>query len=71
MSSFPVMDGDKVLGIVSDREIFVTLFKILEAARRSNTYHINECPLERGTLTSILGYGRRDGCKGPFHFHGP
>ena len=31
MSSFPVMDGDRVVGVVSDREIFVTLFKILEA----------------------------------------
>ncbi len=43
MSSFPVVDGDKVVGIVSDREIFVTLFKILEAGQETYPDYTEEC----------------------------
>jgi phenol phosphorylase subunit delta gamma len=54
MSSFPVMDGDKVVGVVSDREIFVTLFKILEAGEDRTRITLANVTLERGTLAKIL-----------------
>lgn len=54
MSSFPVMDGDKVVGLVSDREIFVTLFKLLEAGEERTRITLKNVKLEKGTLTSIL-----------------
>ncbi|MGB6068744.1 MAG: CBS domain-containing protein [Desulfomonilaceae bacterium] len=54
ISSFPVMDGDKVAGVVSDREIFVTLFKILEAGQERTRITLRNVTLERGTLTKVL-----------------
>ncbi len=54
ISSFPVMDGDKVAGVVSDREIFVTLFKILEAGQERTRITLRNVALERGTLTKVL-----------------
>lgn len=54
MSSFPVMDGDNVVGLVSDREIFVTLFKLLEAGEERTRITLKRVKLEKGTLTSIL-----------------
>ncbi len=54
VSSFPVMDGDKVVGLVSDREIFVTLFKILEAGEERTEITLQGVKVEKGTLTSIL-----------------
>ncbi len=54
MSSFPVMDGDKVVGLVSDREIFVTFFKILEAGRELTRITLKGVKLEKGTLAGIL-----------------
>ena len=53
ISSFPVMDGDKVAGVVSDREIFVTLFKILEAGQERTRITLRNVALERGTLTKV------------------
>ena len=64
MSSFPVMDGDKVVGIVSDREIFVTLFKILEAEKdRTRITLTNVASGKRGTLTKILSTVEVTGAK--------
>jgi len=54
MSSFPVMDGDRVVGIVSDREIFVTLFKLLEAGEERVRITLSDVTLEKGTLAAIL-----------------
>ncbi|HMK34509.1 MAG TPA: CBS domain-containing protein [Desulfomonilaceae bacterium] len=54
MSSFPVMDGDKVVGLVSDREIFVTLFKLLEAGEERTRITLKGVKLENGTLAAIL-----------------
>lgn len=54
MSSFPVMDGDKVVGLVSDREIFVTLFKLLETGQKRTEITLQGVKLARGTLTSML-----------------
>jgi CBS domain-containing protein len=63
MSSFPVMDGDKVVGIVSDREIFVTLFKILEAEEDRTRITLTNVALERGTLAEILSTVEETGAK--------
>ncbi|MFH0823507.1 MAG: CBS domain-containing protein [Pseudomonadota bacterium] len=54
ISTFPVMDGDKFVGIVSDREIFVTLFKLLEADNRRLRITLSDVTLEKGTLSKIL-----------------
>ncbi len=54
MSTFPVMDNDKVVGVVSDREIFVTLFKLLEAGVKRTRITLMDVDLEKGTLISIL-----------------
>jgi acetoin utilization protein AcuB len=54
MSSFPVMDGEQVVGIVSDREIFVTLFKLLEAGTDRLRVTLADVTLEKGTLSDIL-----------------
>jgi acetoin utilization protein AcuB len=54
MSSFPVMDEDRVVGIVSDREIFVTLFKLLEAGEERVRITLSDVTLEKGTLAGIL-----------------
>ena len=63
MSTFPVMDGDKVVGMVSDREIFVTLFKILEAEEDRTRITLTNVALERGTLTKILSTVEETGAK--------
>ncbi|MFH1113142.1 MAG: CBS domain-containing protein [Pseudomonadota bacterium] len=54
MSTFPVMDGEQVVGVVSDREIFVTLFKLLEAGKRHTRITLTGVNLEGGTLSKIL-----------------
>ncbi len=57
------MDGDKVVGVVSDREIFVTLFKILEAEEDRTRITLTNVALERGTLTKILSTVEETGAK--------
>jgi acetoin utilization protein AcuB len=54
MSTFPVMDEDKVVGVVSDREIFVTLFKLLEAGKERCRVTLADVSLEQGSLSDIL-----------------
>lgn len=54
MSTFPVMDADQVVGVVSDREIFVTLFKLLEAGEERTRITLADVQLEKGTLLRIL-----------------
>ncbi|MEI8181220.1 MAG: CBS domain-containing protein [Desulfomonile sp.] len=54
MSTFPVMDGDTVVGVVSDREIVVTLFKLLEASQERTRITLTDVNLEKGTLSEIL-----------------
>lgn len=54
MSTFPVMDGEQVVGVVSDREIFVTLFKLLEAGQQRTRITLSEVTLGPGTLSGIL-----------------
>lgn len=54
MSTFPVMDGDQVVGMVSDREIFVTLYKILQAGMDRTRITLSDVTLEPGTLSRIL-----------------
>jgi acetoin utilization protein AcuB len=54
MSTFPVMDGEQVVGVVSDREIFVTLFKLLEAGQQRTRITLSEVTLGSGTLSAIL-----------------
>ncbi|AFM23558.1 CBS domain-containing protein [Desulfomonile tiedjei] len=54
MSTFPVLDGEKVVGVVSDREIFVTLFKLLEAGQQRLRVTLTDVTLEGGTLSKIL-----------------
>ncbi len=55
MSTFPVIDDDKVVGVVSDREIFVTLFKLLEAGQQRLRITLSDVTLDSGTLSDILG----------------
>jgi acetoin utilization protein AcuB len=54
MSTFPVMDNDDVVGVVSDREIFITLFKLLEAGTKRTRITLSGVSLESGTLSKIL-----------------
>jgi acetoin utilization protein AcuB len=54
MSTFPVLDGDRVVGVVSDREIFVTLFTLLEAGKDRIRLTLTDVGLEKGTLSRIL-----------------
>ncbi len=55
MSTFPVLDEGKVVGVVSDREIFVTLFKLLEAGvGRRVRITLKGVTLEPGTLSDLL-----------------
>ena len=54
LSTFPVMDGTDVVGVVSDREIFVTLFKLLEAGQRRFRITLSDVDLGPGTLSEIL-----------------
>jgi acetoin utilization protein AcuB len=54
MSTFPVMDGDRVVGVVSDREIVVTLFKLLEAGDERTRITLTDVNLQKGTLSEIL-----------------
>lgn len=54
MSTFPVMDGAQVVGMVSDREIFVTLYKILQAGMDRVRITLSDVILESGTLVRIL-----------------
>lgn len=54
MSTFPVLDGEKVVGVVSDREIFITLFKLLEAGQQRLRVTLTDVTLEGGTLSKIL-----------------
>jgi acetoin utilization protein AcuB len=54
MSTFPVLDGDEVVGVVSDREIFITLFKLLEAGQQRLRMTLTDVTLESGTLSRIL-----------------
>ncbi len=54
MSTFPVLDGDRVVGVVSDREIFITLFKLLEAGQGRLRMTLTGVALEGGTLSKIL-----------------
>lgn len=63
MSSFPVMDGDSVVGTVSDREIFVTLFKLLEAGAERTRITLTGVTLQKGTLSEILGIVDQAGAK--------
>ena len=55
MSTFPVLEGDDVVGVVSDREIFVTLFKLLEAGINRVRITLADVKLEKATLSDILG----------------
>ncbi len=54
MSTFPVLDGEKVVGVVSDREIFITLFKLLEAGQQRLRVTLTDVTLEGGSLSKIL-----------------
>jgi acetoin utilization protein AcuB len=63
ISTFPVMDGDKVVGVVSDREIFVTLFKLLEAGQHRTRITLTGVELQKGTLSSILKIVDDNDCK--------
>lgn len=62
VSTFPVMDGDRVVGVVSDREIFVTLFKLLEAGRNRARITLTGVRLEPGTLSEILKVVDENNC---------
>lgn len=54
MSTFPVLDGDRVVGVVSDREIFITLFKLLEAGTKRTRITLSGVNLQEGSLSEIL-----------------
>ncbi|MBI5250532.1 MAG: CBS domain-containing protein [Desulfomonile tiedjei] len=63
ISSFPVMDGEDVVGMVSDREIYITLFKLLEAGAERTRITLTDVILEKGTLSKILEIVDRTGAK--------
>lgn len=62
MSTFPVMDGDKVVGVVSDREIFVMLFKLLEAGQECTRVTLADVKLEQDTLLQIMKILEESNC---------
>jgi acetoin utilization protein AcuB len=51
LSTFPVMDGDKVIGVVSDREIYQTLFRLLQAGQKRTRITLSGITVEKGTLS--------------------
>ena len=63
MSTFPVVDGEQVVGVVSDREIFVTLFRLLEAGKALTRVTLSNVKLKQGTLSDILSVVDRTGGK--------
>lgn len=63
MSTFPVMDGDKVVGVVSDREIFITLYKLLEADKKRARVTLTGVTLETGTLREICEIAEAAGAR--------
>ncbi len=71
LSTFPVMDGDRVVGVVSDREIFVTLFKLLEAGKERARITLTDVTLEKGTLTEISKIIDDNDCVGRAIFTAP
>jgi acetoin utilization protein AcuB len=62
MSTFPVMDGDRVVGVVSDREIFVMLFKLLEAGQECTRVTLADVRLEKDTLLKIVKILEESNC---------
>lgn len=62
MSTFPVMDGDKVVGVLSDREIFVMLYKLLEVGHECTRITLKDVNIQEGTLTTILRIVEESGC---------
>ncbi len=62
MSTFPVMDGDKVVGVLSDREIFVMLYKLLEVGHECTRITLKDVNIQDGTLTTILRIVEESGC---------
>ena len=54
LSTFPVMDGAKVIGVVSDREIYQTLFKLLQAGQKRTRITLSGITIEKGTLSELL-----------------
>ncbi|MCX5874146.1 MAG: CBS domain-containing protein [Deltaproteobacteria bacterium] len=62
MSTFPVMDGDRVVGVVSDREIFVMLFKLLEAGQECTRVTLADVSLEQDTLLKIVKILEESNC---------
>lgn len=54
LSTFPVMDGDKVIGVVSDREIYQTLFRLLQAGQKRTRITLSGITIEKGTLSELL-----------------
>ncbi len=54
LSTFPVMDGDKVIGVVSDREIYLTLFNLLQAGQKRTRITLSGITIEKGTLSELL-----------------
>lgn len=54
MSTFPVLSGDEFVGVVSDREIFITLFKLLEAGADRVRITLADVEMKKGTLSDIL-----------------
>ncbi|MGC8658941.1 MAG: CBS domain-containing protein [Desulfomonilaceae bacterium] len=62
MSTFPVMDGDKVVGVLSDREIFVMLYKLLEVGTDCVRITLSDVNLQEGTLSKILKIVEESSC---------
>jgi acetoin utilization protein AcuB len=62
MSTFPVMDGDKVVGVLSDREIFVMLYKLLEVGQECTRITLSDVNLQEGTLSKILKIVEESNC---------
>ena len=54
LSTFPVMDRDKVIGVVSDREIYQTLFRLLQAGQKRTRITLSGITVEKGTLSELL-----------------
>jgi acetoin utilization protein AcuB len=53
LSTFPVMNGDKVVGVVSDREIFATLYTLLQANQQRTRITLSGVTVEKRTLSEI------------------
>ena len=63
ISTFPVMDGDKLVGIVSEVEIFRALLQILGAEEKWQGLTLEPMEMEKGILRKVATLSAENGAR--------